>query len=250
MPGEGEKGQQQGAGQTQQQGAAQQSQGAGHGTGQQQGQSQQTQASQHEGWSSEARANFAALEKKFAESEKRYQEAAERLKANDDTLARLRAALLGEQPEGGISDEAFYSAPAKTVQDIVKAEVERVRREMAEHQEAQSRGSVLERLRSMPDHSEDLENKLARVIKDFGLAALGTEKAVTLAYKHVTGNDFNEASRNGYSTRSLKERLMRPGSGGGAGNPSRDSLLAQLGSTDEKVKKEAYSKLQELYAQE
>lgn len=199
----------------------------------------QQQAPAPDTWSQSARENFAALEKKVKDYESKIQ-------ANEAILVRLRSAFAGD--EGGQNpDEEFFASPSRAVD----ARVAQAEAKLAGDME---RRMVLSELRATPGFTQEIEGQMAAVIRDYGLSSLGSEKAVRLAFKHVTGKEFGEAVQRGYETRSLKERLARPGSGMAGKQDSRQSLMAELeaagAAKDGKKEKEVYEKLQAMYAEE
>jgi len=65
---------------------------------------------------------------------------------------------------------------------------------------------------------------MVKVLNRYGLTSKeairafgGNSKALRLAYETATGKEWGQWAKDGYNTRIQKERLSRPGSGGGNG---------------------------------
>ena len=72
-------------------------------------------------------------------------------------------------------------------------------------------------LKGAPGFSQELEDAMVKVIREYGMAKLGKTSALKLAYQTVTGKPFGEWNADSYNTRQTKQRLMRPSAGGGSG---------------------------------
>lgn len=152
-------------------------------------------------------------------------------------LDQMKSALSPEQKRGFKLD---YQNPDGSIETwgrgLVKEEIDALRKEFAEKEQAASRTNATKWFCEQEGYSPELEEKAAQFIKDNDLNVrdkngnlpMSSEKAVKLAYKFVTMGDGS-----GY-TRTVKEGLRKPGTGGKGKEGDARTELAALDPTDEK----------------
>lgn len=144
-------------------------------------------------------------------------------------LDQMKGALSPEQKKGFKLD---YSNPDKSIEEFVNAtlkeRMEGMKKESTEREQATHRDSAIKWFKNQEDYTPELEEKAARFITENSLQTLDPMAAIKLAHKFVTMGDGS-----GY-TRTVKEGLKKPGSGGRGKEPDYKSELAALDPKDEK----------------
>ena len=152
-------------------------------------------------------------------------------------LDQMKSALSPEQKRGFKLD---YANPEKSMQEyfdkLVEDKIGGLQKANAEKEQDANKTSALKWFREQQGYTPDLEEKAGQFIKENelnirdknGNLPMSPEKAVKLAYRFVTMGDGS-----GY-TRTVKEGLRKPGTGGKGKDMDYKAELAALDPTDEK----------------
>ena len=174
---------------------------------------------------------------RFEEVNTKYRDLETKYGSMQGMLDQMKSALSPEQKRGFKLD---YQNPDGSIETwgrgLVKEEIDALRKEFAEKEQAASRANSTKWFREQEGYSPELEEKAAQFIKDNDLNVrdkngnlpMSAEKAVKLAYRFVTMGDGS-----GY-TRTVKEGLRKPGTGGKGKEGDARADLAALDPTDEK----------------
>ena len=152
-------------------------------------------------------------------------------------LDQMKSALSPGQKQGFKLD---YANPEKSMQEyfdkLVEDKIGGLQKANAEKEQDANKASALKWFREQEGYAPDLEEKAGQFIKENelnirdknGNLPMNPIKAVQLAYKFVTMGDGS-----GY-TRTVKEGLRKPGTGGKGKEGDARAELAALDPTDEK----------------
>ena len=111
----------------------------------------------------------------------------------------------------------FFDDPYGVFNEKIKTVEQRLERDKAEMQDTYDYKMALSQLQSSPEFNKDLEDAMVNVIRQHGLQEVGKSRALKLAYQAATGKEWGSWSKDGYTTRQMKERVVRPSSSGSAG---------------------------------
>jgi hypothetical protein len=166
---------------------------------------------------------------RFEEVNTKYRDLEAKYSQMQTMLDSMRGALSPEQKKGFKLD---YNNPEKSMEEyfskMLEEKMGNFQKESTEKEQAASRGSAIKWFREQEGYTPELEEKAARFITENGLKGLDPTKAIQLAHKFVTMGDGS-----GY-TRSVKEGLRKPGTGGKGKEQDYKAELAALDPTDEK----------------
>lgn len=166
---------------------------------------------------------------RFEEVNTKYRDLEAKYGSMQGILDQMKGALSPEQKKGFKLD---YSNPEKSMQEyfdkLVEDKIGGLQKSNTEKEQAASRSSAIKWFRDQEDFTPELEEKAARFITENKLQGLDPEAAIKLAHKFVTMGDGS-----GY-TRSVKEGLRKPGTGGKGKEVDVKAELAALNPTDEK----------------
>ena len=152
-------------------------------------------------------------------------------------LDQMKSALSPEQKRGF---KLEYTNPEKSMQEyfdkLVEDKIGGLQKANAEKEQDANKASARKWFREQEGYAPDLEETAGQFIKENelnirdknGNLPMSSEKAVKLAYRFVTMGDGS-----GY-TRTVKEGLRKPGTGGKGKDMDYKADLAALDPTDEK----------------
>jgi hypothetical protein len=166
-----------------------------------------------------------SVSKKNQELEKQIRE----LNARYESLSQPEQ-VRQEMEQRKREEEEYWKNPygfTKKVKEEIRQDFERIQNEA---QEAHQYRDRLGQFRNSPEYSQELEGAMSQYIGQFltnekGKVLVSPAKAIEAAFQAVTGRKFGEWQQ-GYSTRQVKERLIRPSGVGGGRAPgmSEDSF--------------------------
>lgn len=166
---------------------------------------------------------------RFNEVNTKYRDLETKYGQMQSVLDQMKGALSPEQKKGFKLD---YSNPEKSMQDyfdkLVEDKIGGFKKESTEKEQSMARESAIKWFRDQEGYSKELEEKAARFITENALQGMDSRKAIELAYKFVTLGDGS-----GY-TRTVKEGLRKPGTGGKGKESDYKTELAGLDPKDEK----------------
>ena len=166
---------------------------------------------------------------RFEEVNTKYRDLETKYGSMQNILDQMKGALTPEQKQGFKLD---YRNPDKSIEDFFAKMLDEklggFQKANTEKEQAASRASAVKWFRDQEGYTPELEEKAARFITENKLQGLDAEVAIKLAHKFVTMGDGS-----GY-TRSVKEGLRKPGTGGKGKEGDAKAELAALDPTDEK----------------
>lgn len=157
----------------------------------------------------------------------------EKLGSVEDTLARLRTALGGAEPDpndSSASREEFYTDPKAYLDTRLAKLSDATKNAYPVAQEAMDYNSTLNQFRALHGPNSEIETQIFDAIKTYGLQGTTDDQgrrsrgsAIRAGYKMVTGKNLNEVMRP-----SPKPDLLVPGGGGGGGGAAPTGDLESL----------------------
>ena len=166
---------------------------------------------------------------RFEEVNTKYRELEAKYGNMQGVLDQMKGALSPDQKKGFKLD---YANPEKSMEEyfskMLEEKMGNFQKESTEKEQAASREAAIKWFREQEGYTTELEEKAARFITENGLQGLDANKALQLAYKFVTMGDGS-----GY-TRTVKEGLRKPGTGGKGKEGDAKAELAALDPQDEK----------------
>lgn len=167
---------------------------------------------------------------RFQEVNTKYRDLESKYGQMQQVLDQMKGALSPESKKKGFKLD--YSNPDKSIEEYVNNMLEErltgMKKESSEREMSAQRESAVKWFKDQESYSPELEEKAARFIIENGLQGLDPMKAIQLAHKFVTMGDGS-----GY-TRTVKEGLRKPGTGGKGKEMDAKSELAALDPSDEK----------------